>query len=102
MVQRTRKKRKVLERNIEGKFVKEARALGCLCRKINGLGYASWPDQMVLCPGGKVLLIEFKRPDEELTEAQADLHSEALKIGHKWYWFDNWEDALNLLIKHIK
>lgn len=102
MATRTRKPKKVLERDIEGAFVKKARALGCMCRKLNGMGYASWPDQLVLCPGGAILFIEFKREGEELRPAQEELHEEALGIGHKWFWFDNWEDALNLVKKHTR
>ena len=102
MATRTRRKRKVLERDIEGAFVKKARALGCMCRKLNGMGYASWPDQMVLVPGGKVLLIEFKREGEELRPAQEDLHTQAKTIGHKWYWFDNWEEPLHLVEFYIE
>lgn len=102
MATHTRRKKKPLERDIEGTFVKKARALGCMCRKLNGMGHSSWPDQMVLCPGGKVLLIEFKREGEVLRPAQEELHAEALAIGHQWWWFDNWEDAIILVRSHIK
>lgn len=52
---------------------------GAQSRKMNGLGFASWPDRLVLKPGvARVLWIEFKRPREKLTPGQA-LMQEYLK-----------------------
>lgn len=64
-----------LEKTAEDAFVKQARAAGYLTRKMNGLGNASWPDQLVI-GNGFSLFIEFKREGEDLTELQADCHRE--------------------------
>ena len=98
---RTRKKR-VLESSIEKSFVRRARKLGCICRKLNGMGHNHWPDQLVLVPGGKTLYIEFKKPGEGLRGAQAGLHEDVRAIGHKFYTFDNWEQAIALVEKYIR
>jgi hypothetical protein len=51
-------------------------------RKMNGEGYRSWPDRMVCIPGGRPLLIEFKRPGRTLTEGQNDLHGDLRALGY--------------------
>lgn len=60
-----------LERHVEKPVVDHAKKLGCLVRKMNGLGYRGWPDQMFITPTGKVFFIEFKRPgSDDLSEGQ--------------------------------
>ena len=93
---------KPLESALEKKFVTEAKKLGCLCRKQNGAGNRNWPDQLVLVPGGAVLLIEFKRLNEHLRPAQAGWHAEAVKIGHEPKVFDTWEEPLRLVKELLK
>jgi hypothetical protein len=94
--------KKVLERDIENKFVKEVKKLGCKTRKLNGMGYKSWPDRLILCPGGAILFIEFKKPGEGLSELQQSLHSEVAEIGHVFKTYDSWEDAIKYVRTHIK
>jgi hypothetical protein len=92
----------VLESAIERQFVKEARALGCRTRKLNGAGHVGWPDQLVLVPGGVTLLIEFKRPKEKLRPTQVIWHNEAKSIGHNPHVFDNWQSAIALVKVSMK
>ena len=73
-----------LEKTAEDAFVKQARAAGYLTRKMNGLGNASWPDQLVIGHGFS-LFIEFKREGEDLTELQKDCHHELKRRGHCVY-----------------
>lgn len=87
----------VLEKDIENSFVRQAKKLGCKTRKLNGTGYRSWPDRLILVPGGVTLFIEFKRPGEDLRPDQESLHEDAATIGHTWYTFDNWEGAIELV-----
>lgn len=96
------RKRKIREQDIEDAFIRKAREAGCITRKINGMGFASWPDRLILCPGGAVLFIEFKKPGEGLRPAQAALHSEAHKLGHTWYTCDDAENAMMIVRDHIK
>lgn len=42
-----------------------------LIRKLNGNGNRNWPDRAFFFGGARVLLIEFKRPGEELRPGQA-------------------------------
>jgi len=92
----------VLEKDIENRFVKEAKKLGCITRKLNGMGYNSWPDRLILVPGGVTLFFEFKRPGEHLRPAQAELHLQADTIGHTWYTFDSWEIAIAIVRQHMR
>lgn len=96
MATRTRK-RVIREADIENKFVRMAKAIGCKTRKLNGMGYNSWPDRLILCPGGAIVFIEFKKPDEGLRPAQAELHSEVHKIGHTWYTCDDADNAMEIV-----
>lgn len=91
----------VPEKTIENKFVKEARKLGCLTRKLNGAGNRNWPDQLILIPFGPAVLFEFKRPGEELRPSQMAWHEDAMEIGHKAYVFTSWIDALDVVREMI-
>lgn len=92
----------ILEKDIEAKFMKEAKKLGCITRKLNGMGFNSWPDRLVLVPGGTSLFIEFKKPGETLRPAQEALHEDAKSLGHTWYVCTSAENALNIVRQHIK
>jgi len=96
MATRTRK-RIVREIDIENKFVRMAKEIGCKTRKLNGMGYKSWPDRLILCPGGAVVFIEFKKPGEGLRPAQGELHSEVHQIGHTWYTCDDADNAMEIV-----
>lgn len=91
----------VLESDIEKRFVRELKKLGCKSRKLNGTGYRDWPDRMILVPGGITLFFEFKRPGEDLRPSQQELHNEAAELGHTWYTFDSWENAIACVRQHI-
>lgn len=72
------------ERVAESRFVGEARAAGFMTRKMNGLGNASWPDQLVIGDGFD-LYLEFKRTGEDPTPLQADCHKELRRRGKQVY-----------------
>ena len=80
------RKRKELEAHLESACVKWARdELGLLSRKLNGLGFNSWPDRMFIPARRRrikymkalpVWFVEFKREGKKPTEAQAEMHAE--------------------------
>ena len=88
------RKKKILESKLESDAIKWARdELGLLSRKMNGLGFNSWPDRL-FTPARKkahakrrtpmpLLWIEFKREGKEPTEAQAELHAELRERGQE-------------------
>jgi hypothetical protein len=63
----------VLEKDIENKVTKIAKREGWMTRKMNGLGNRSWPDRLYISPEGRIVWIEFKRPDGALSEGQKAL-----------------------------
>jgi hypothetical protein len=74
--------RKQREAGIENTANRKARELGVTSRKMNGMGFNSWPDRMYMIPGGKPLFIEFKRPGEEPTPLQEDNHKMLRELGY--------------------
>jgi len=87
----------ILERDIEAKVVRWARAKGIMVTKLQGIGNKSMPDRIFWIPGGRPVLIEFKRPGGKLTPLQT-LAIEALeKAGYLVTVFDNADDAIAYL-----
>lgn len=75
---RRRKKREV---RVEKAATDRARDLGWLVRKMNGLGYAAWPDRLFIGPRRvkkekRRFWVEFKKVGKDLTEAQRDIKFE--------------------------
>lgn len=56
--------------NVQNPTVAWARKNGCRATKLQGPGNRSEPDYMFRIPGGRPLLIEFKRPGEVPTPLQ--------------------------------
>lgn len=52
-------------------------------RKMNGYGHRSWPDRLIVLPGGAVVWIEFKREGESLTQDQTYLHRRLSALGQR-------------------
>lgn len=61
---------RVLEKTIEAKVVKWAHERGILVTKLQGPGNRSMPDRCFWVPGGRPVLIEFKRSGGVLTKLQ--------------------------------
>lgn len=64
------------EASIEDACVRYVTERGWLARKMNGLGFRSWPDRLMIPPRTRScgpIWVEFKRPGKELTVAQAEL-----------------------------
>jgi hypothetical protein len=74
------------ERIAEARYVKYVRK-ECkgITRKMNGLGYRSWPDQWSIPPNGNDFLIEFKREGVDPTELQEDMHQQLRSSGKVVY-----------------
>lgn len=52
----------MLEKHVEAAVCRYAKSAGCLIRKMNGLGYAGWPDRLFITAEGVQFWIEFKAP----------------------------------------
>jgi hypothetical protein len=78
------RRRRPKEQSAEDKFCDLVDADGGEARKMNGLGYMSWPDRLVLRPGvERALWVEFKREGEDLTPSQKDMHKKLKRLGQR-------------------
>lgn len=100
----TKRRRKKLEKTVENACVEKARELGWEARKMNGLGFNSWPDRLFIPPKtawpltpGKPFWVEFKRPGEEPTEGQSNLHEDLRARGESVFVFDTVDEFLGEL-----
>jgi hypothetical protein len=61
-----------------------------------------YPDRIFWIPGGKPLLIEFKRPGEPPSEIQDYVIDLLRKLGYQVEVCDNVNDAIKLIIKALE
>lgn len=86
------------EASVEERAVDYAKARGWLARKMNGLGYRSWPDRLFI-PRVRAshelldtLWVEFKRRGEDPTPLQAAMHRDLRQRGQLVVVVDAFED----------
>lgn len=97
LIQRPRKRK--LERNVEDRAVRHAKERGWVARKMNGLGFRSWPDRLFLPPHSerrhhllvRAFWVEFKRPGEEPTPDQARVHRDLRARGEVVHVCDSFD-----------
>lgn len=89
-------KRPTLERHIEEPCVRRAKKIGLVIRKMNGLGFRSWPDRLFIGLKRRVW-VEFKAPGETPTDAQKLMHKILRACGEEVYVIDNKEEGLRLV-----
>lgn len=100
----------VLESYIENTGRDIAHAAGWTSRKMNGLGFNSWPDRLFIPRVDKhkklrhtpmrAFWVEFKRPGEEPTPAQWRMIKDLRKRGEIVYVIDNVEGFRRVFAKH--
>lgn len=78
----------VLEVDIENPFVKYAKSCGCWAVKLRIIGLKGFPDRTVLCKGGRVFFIEFKRKDKGLSPTQKPIRKTLIGLGFKYFVCD--------------
>ena len=86
-----------LEKEIEKKFCEYAIKEGCYPVKFEDPSRRGALDRMILCPGGLVLFIEFKRPGEKPRDEQLEYMNGLIKLGFFAVWTDNFDDAVQHL-----
>lgn len=99
---RKRKPRQKLERTLEKRCRAYARKKKWLLRKMNGLGFRSWCDRLLIPPPSKgveqpVLWIEFKRKNKEPTVSQEHHHLELRLRGQHVHVVDDFDDFVRIL-----
>lgn len=90
----TKKKATKKEIDIEEAFKLYAESQGCKVFKLVLLNLRGWPDRTILCPGGKIFFIEFKRDiKKELTANQQRYKNILEKLGFRYYRADSYDVA---------
>jgi hypothetical protein len=73
----------MLEKTVERSVCRRAlHELGVANIKLAAQGQTSWPDRLFLIPGGKPLLIEFKKVSEEPRPDQLQCHTILRMLGY--------------------
>ena len=79
------------EAQVEEKFVRKCKALGCTTIK---LGQNGWPDRIVVVPGGLSLYVELKAEGCSPRALQLQRMATLRRMGAPVAWFDNSTDAI--------
>jgi hypothetical protein len=80
-----------MEKHIEAKCRKIAKARGHVFWKLEVQGYPGVPDRLMLSPG-RVTFIEFKAPGKKPTPLQAAWHAKLRGLGFEVHVIDNVSD----------
>jgi len=82
------KNKEIPEANIEKEFVDYAKKYHCVAEKLVMLVGRGWPDRTVLCPGGILFFVEFKKKGEKLSPKQVLIKRLLTRLGFKYYVCD--------------
>ena len=87
-VKRKTKSEETLEFDIEDKFCKFAINKGCEALKLIYLNKKGFPDRTVICPGGRIFFIEFKRKGKKQSGTQTKAQKLLGLFGFEYYVCD--------------
>ncbi len=91
------------ESKIEGKAkILAYQHLGIISSKLVTPGHTGFPDDIFWLPGGKPLLIEFKRPGEDAKPKQLYIHEQLRTLGYHVEVHDNEIRALQAIITALE
>lgn len=85
---RKAKNSEISENDIETTFVKFAKNNGCQALKLIFLNKKGFPDRTVICPGGRILFIEFKKKGKKQSPPQILVMKMLLKLGFEYHVCD--------------
>ena len=88
-----------LEKEVEKEVVAWWTRRGGLQIKLNILGRRGWPDRIFFPVGGKPVLIEFKRVNQDARALQAYVHGELRARGYVVYVCDKVIDGKTVLAR---
>ena len=95
--------KQVLESDIERKVCElAATKLGIINIKLTSSGSTGYPDRIFWVPGGKPVMIEFKRPGGIVRPKQVYIHKLLRARGYQVEVCDNVEDAMSILETALK
>lgn len=94
---RISKASEIKEADIESKFCKYAKSNRCTAFKLIFLNKRGFPDRTILCPGGRVFFIEFKRKNKRQSPIQIKVQKVLTDLGFEYYVCDKIGQAEEIL-----
>tara|TARA_R110000822_G_scaffold84867_3_gene199016 strand:+ start:1198 stop:1548 length:351 start_codon:yes stop_codon:yes gene_type:complete len=94
---RKSKSEEISEADIEKEFCNYAKNKSCFALKLIYLNKKGFPDRTVLCGGGHIFFIEFKRKGKKQSPAQKITEQILKSFGFKYYVCDKKGQAESLL-----
>ena len=92
--------RRLLESATERKVVHSALTLyGVRSIKLDSRVSSGWPDRLFWVPGGRPLLIEFKKPGESLKPKQEHIANVLRDLGYAIEIHDDFNEAMGAIIR---
>lgn len=93
------KRSKPAEIDIENTYKIYAKSIGCIPVKLVLLRLRGFPDVTTLCPGGRILFIEFKKPGKKnnLSANQNKWRDKLQKLGFSYFVCDTVSQAKRAL-----
>ena len=93
--------------DLEGKIEQRAvdliwKHLGIEGSKLNIRSDTGYPDRIFWIPGGRPLLIEFKRPGEEPEPKQIHIHNKLRQLGYNVEVHDDALEAFKSVVDHVR
>lgn len=79
----------MLEKELEAKIVRYAKARGCLVYKFSSPSHSGVCDRIIIAPGGRVMFMELKAPGQVPTPLQYKFLVDVTKQGATGVWADN-------------
>ncbi len=100
-IKRKAKRVEVKEIDIEKAFCKYADKLGCKALKLIFLNKKGFPDRTIICHGGRIFFIEFKRKGKKPSPAQIVVRKILESFGFEYYICDTEGQAEYYLDKFL-
>lgn len=101
-LKRKTKNSEIKETDIESDFVKFAKKKGCHALKLIFLNKKGFPDRSILCPGGRIFFIEFKKKNKKQSPIQIVVMKMLKRLGFEYYVCDEKGQAESILQNFIK
>ena len=79
------------EAQVEKRLKDRVSRIGGKVLKFVSPGCRGVPDRLVFMPGGKIYLVELKKPGEDLRPQQKKRQKEFLELGFKFYVIDDYK-----------
>jgi hypothetical protein len=79
------------EKQIEARLRERVKNNGGLALKFVSPGCRGVPDRLIFLPGGRIFLVELKKPGGKLTLLQEKMKKKFEDMGFKFYVIDSYE-----------